>query len=249
MPDQTSAPFPRGPLPSGPSVAAHGLIGDLRSAALVATDSSIDWFCPERFDRPSGFGAILDPDRSGRWQITPATDDHRVAEFYFPDTNVLITRFMTDAGVVELQDLMPLVEGQRLVRRIECVRGEMELTCALAARFDHGRARHTVARREGGVTLSGEELTLTLLSDAPLSIEDGDVRLPRDVGGAVLDRRLAVRELGSARRRDLGVRGSERNHLFSRLMRWVGIERMIRIARRRGLPGDIVGWSAVRDEM
>ncbi len=61
-------------MPDGPSIAQHGLIGDLRTCALVGTDGTIDWFCAPRFDSPSVFGAILDPDRGGAWQLTPVCD-------------------------------------------------------------------------------------------------------------------------------------------------------------------------------
>ena len=64
-------------------IAAHGLIGDLRTAALVATDGTIDWFCPGRFDAPSVFAAILDPERGGHWQIAPVGEQPRVSQFYF----------------------------------------------------------------------------------------------------------------------------------------------------------------------
>ena len=61
--------------PPARSIAAHGLIGDLRTAALVATDGTIDWFCPTRFDAPSVFAAILDDERGGHWQIAPETGE------------------------------------------------------------------------------------------------------------------------------------------------------------------------------
>jgi len=45
------------------------------------------------------------------------------------------------------------------------------------------------------------------------------------------------------------VRGETRAFTTSRLMCWVALERAIRIARQRGLPGDIVAWSRARDEI
>ena len=55
-------------------IAQHGLIGDLRSCALVGTDGTIDWFCAPRFDSPSVFGSLLDPDSGGhlREPLEPA---------------------------------------------------------------------------------------------------------------------------------------------------------------------------------
>jgi GH15 family glucan-1,4-alpha-glucosidase len=156
-------------------IAAHGLIGDLRSAALVARDGTIDWFCPERFDGPSVFAAVLDRERGGHWRIAPAEAQPRIAQFYFPDSNVLVTRFMTSDGVVELQDLMPVSEHQRIVRRISCVRGRMRLASELRPRFDYARAEHRTRRRGERVVLSTDALKLTLLAGAPLRTEHGDV--------------------------------------------------------------------------
>lgn len=76
-------------------IADHGLIGDLRSCALVGVDGTIDWFCPTRFDAPSVFAAILDESEGGRWELAPAGGVTRNHQFYYPDTAVLITRFLT----------------------------------------------------------------------------------------------------------------------------------------------------------
>ncbi|MFE4646351.1 trehalase-like domain-containing protein, partial [Streptomyces sp. NPDC056730] len=73
-------------------IAEHGLIGDLRTAALVGTDGRIDWFCAPRFDAPSVFGSLLDAERGGSWDIRPVCQVSTHNPFYFPDTNILITR-------------------------------------------------------------------------------------------------------------------------------------------------------------
>ena len=162
-------------------IAAHGLIGDLRSAALVATDGTIDWFCPGRFDAPSVFASILDAQRGGDWRIAPVEESPRVSQFYFPDSNVLVTRFMTPDGVVELQDLMPVSEHQRIVRRVSCVRGRMRLHSALRARFDYARAPHRTRRNRDGVVLATDELKLTLFAGTGLTTDHGDVHAEIDV--------------------------------------------------------------------
>jgi GH15 family glucan-1,4-alpha-glucosidase len=128
-----------------PLIADHGLIGDLQTAALVATDGSVDWFCAPRFDSPSIFGALLDADRGGRFRVRPTADVFTSKQLYFPDTAVLITRFMTEAGVGEVVDFMPVIDGttvstrHRLVRMVRCVRGEMTFAVDIAPRFDYGR--------------------------------------------------------------------------------------------------------------
>ncbi|MBY0397489.1 MAG: hypothetical protein K2X91_13625, partial [Thermoleophilia bacterium] len=88
-------------------IEGYGLVGDLRTAALVGHDGSIDWFCPGRFDAPSLFGRILDADRGGSWRIAPARPCS-TKQMYLPDTAVLLTRFYTHSGVGEVTDLMPV---------------------------------------------------------------------------------------------------------------------------------------------
>src|SRR5438874_3860293 len=104
-------------------IAEHGIIGDLHTVALIDTDGTIDWYCCPRFDSPSVFGAILDKERGGFYRITYAGEDWVPKQLYFPDTNVLITRFLTSGGVGEVQDFMPIQEGaaqhrHRLIRRV-----------------------------------------------------------------------------------------------------------------------------------
>ncbi|MFI7277277.1 glycoside hydrolase family 15 protein [Streptomyces sp. NPDC049879] len=161
-------------------IAEHGVIGDLRTAALVGTDGRIDWFCAPRFDSPSVFGALLDPDKGGHWVIAPQCDVASRQQFYFPDTNILITRMLTEDGMVEVQDFMPVLRErdtghrQRLVRRVVSVRGGMRMRVEIAPRMDYGRGRHRVETRPGGLRFVGDSQTLTLLSDIPLHLRDTD---------------------------------------------------------------------------
>jgi GH15 family glucan-1,4-alpha-glucosidase len=167
---------PTGYLP----IAEHGVIGDLHSVALVGTDGTIDWYCPERFDAPSVFGAILDAQRGGYYRIAPARGSGTSKQLYFPDTNVLITRFFTDDGVAEVQDFMPVStpgapHRQRLIRRVMCVRGELAIRLELEPRFDYGRAEHETHAFEGGVVFHSPALSLALDSAAPLARTDRGV--------------------------------------------------------------------------
>ena len=162
-------------------IAEHGVIGDLHTVALVGTDGTIDWYCPLRFDSPSVFAAILDRRKGGRWRISPTSVEGTVKQLYFPDTNVLITRFLTPTGVGEVQDFMP-VEGavethrHRLVRRVLCVRGEMRFRIVVDPRFDYARAEHRTSLHETGAMFEAEGLTLALHSSVPLELtRDGAV--------------------------------------------------------------------------
>ena len=132
-------------------IAEHGVIGDLHTVALVGTDGTIDWYCPERFDAPSVFASILDADKGGYYRIAPAHSEYATKQLYFPDTNVLITRFLTPHGVGEVQDFMPIHRDpehrRQLLRRVIAVRGEMSFMLECRPRFDYGRATHTTLDR------------------------------------------------------------------------------------------------------
>ena len=159
-------------------ISAHGLIGDLRTAALVGVDGRIDWFCCPRFDAPSVFGAILDPD-GGHWTVAP-TVEAVGTQFYAPDSNVLITRFTGDAGVIEVTDGMPVLRArdpdhrQRIVRRVRAIRGRVPMRAAIVPRFDYGRATHRTEAAEQGhlVRFVGDALALALRSSVPLDVDD-----------------------------------------------------------------------------
>ncbi|MGU3653212.1 glycoside hydrolase family 15 protein [Mycolicibacterium sp. A43C] len=161
------------------AISQHGLIGDLRTCALVGADGTIDWFCAPRFDSASVFAAILDQDKGGSWQLTPCTDVTRTQQFYYPDTAVLITRFLTDDGVVEVHDFMPVLapdeedHRQRLVRRISGVRGTMRLQMRLDARPDYARQSCTAEYTGDGVLITGDGVRLGLIASTDLDIEDG----------------------------------------------------------------------------
>src|SRR4051812_20479302 len=156
-------------------IAEHGLIGDLSTVALVGTDGTIDWYCCPRFDSPSVFAAILDRQRGGRYRIAPALGLGTVKQLYFPDTNVLITRFLTPSGVGEVQDFMPIGPRQRLIRRVLCVRGEMTFRIEVEPRFDYGREEHEAVVHEHGAVFRAPSLTLALTSGIGLQVEGGDI--------------------------------------------------------------------------
>jgi len=87
----------------------HGIIGDLHTAALVGTDGTIDWLCLPAFDSPSVFASILDDERGGHFSLRPA-EYTRSQQLYLPDTDVLLTRFITPQGVAEVLAFMPIEE-------------------------------------------------------------------------------------------------------------------------------------------
>ncbi|MER5748786.1 glycoside hydrolase family 15 protein [Streptomyces sp. NPDC002088] len=151
-----------------PLIENHGLLGDLQTAALVTTDGSVDWLCLPRFDSPSVFGALLDKDKGGHCTVRPSHETYATKQLYLPDTAILVTRFMTEAGAGEVVDFMPvtgrtITPRHRLVRMLRCVRGSMTFEVAIAPRFDYGRKPHQLDITEHGavfVAQDGEKLTV-----------------------------------------------------------------------------------------
>jgi GH15 family glucan-1,4-alpha-glucosidase len=150
-----------------PNIADHGLIGDLQTAALVTTEGVIDWFCCPRFDSPSVFASLLDADKGGHFQIAPEETDYVTKQLYFPDSAVLVTRFMTPDGVGELVDFMPVLTGRatdrhRLVRIMRVPRGVIKFGMSLQPRFDYARAKHKTELSDHGATFTSDDMRLTV---------------------------------------------------------------------------------------
>ena len=151
-----------------PNISEHGLIGDLQTCALVTSDGTVDFFCCPRFDSPSVFASLLDADKGGYFSIKPASDGYVTKQLYFPNTAMLITRFMTKDGVGEVLDFMPVVEGEptdrhRLIRHLRVARGTMKFMLEIQPRFDYGRTGHKVEVSENGAVFradNGMQLTL-----------------------------------------------------------------------------------------
>src|SRR5580692_1243090 len=105
----------------------YGIIGALTTTALVSLSGSIDFMCFPRFDSPTIFASLLDSKRGGSFRIAPIRGVFRNRQRYFPDTNILLTRFMGEAGIADLSDFMAKhADGHHrsLVRRVKAVRGE-----------------------------------------------------------------------------------------------------------------------------
>jgi GH15 family glucan-1,4-alpha-glucosidase len=176
MDDAGAGPTGRPPRPRYLPIADHGLIGNLHSAALIATDGTVDWYCCPRFDSPSVFGAILDADQGGLFRIAPESDGWTSKQLYLPDTNILITRFLMPDGVGEVQDFMTppqtgLTEHRhRMIRRIVAVRGHVHFVVDVSPRFDYGRAHHDVTVTANGALFRSQELSLGVSAACPLEV-------------------------------------------------------------------------------
>ncbi|HTW65133.1 MAG TPA: glycoside hydrolase family 15 protein [Bryobacteraceae bacterium] len=159
----------------------YGIIGNLRTAALIAKTGSIDWLCFPHFDSPSIFGAILDQNKGGYFQISPTVEEISRKQVYWPDTNVLVTRFLAADGLGEIIDFMPLPESDAapaemgLIRRVRVVRGSMQFRLECVPAFNYGRDSHTMDIVSTGVHFCSPGLRLALASSVPLARRDNGV--------------------------------------------------------------------------
>jgi GH15 family glucan-1,4-alpha-glucosidase len=159
-------------------IADHGIIGDLHTVALVGADGTIDWYCCPAFDSPSVFASILDKKKGGHYRISPLEDDWTSKQLYFPDTNVLITRFFTPGGLGELQGFMPIARTgeerhrHQLIRRVLGVRGAVRFHLELQPRFNYARDSHETHQYEHGVVFESETLCLALQATKPIAYDE-----------------------------------------------------------------------------
>lgn len=156
----------------------YGLIGNMHTAALVGMDGSIDWMCIPHFDSPSVFAAILDDQKGGRFRISATGESINQKQHYWPNTNILITRFLHSDGIGEISDYMPIRDGgespaDQLVRRLRVVHGRMPFRVECRPAFDYARARHDTFINEHGARFDGPGLSLALIASVPLQ-RDGD---------------------------------------------------------------------------
>lgn len=160
----------------------YGLIGNMRTAALVGMDGSIDWLCLPHFDSTSVFAGLLDDRKGGRFKIAPIQNGVRHKQFYWPDSNVLVTRFLSPDGVGQVIDFMPVgLRGRDpsaypLVRRVQVVRGSMTFQLNCSPAFNYARDAHRTVLSDHGATFLSESLNLALVSPVPLKQDEGGVR-------------------------------------------------------------------------
>ena len=165
-----------------PPIGDYAFLSDCHSAALVDRGGSIDWWCAPRFDSPSLFGRLLDPD-AGHWVIRPV-EDFDVERAYVGSSLVLRSLLRTDAGEVALTDAAALVPGAHahdlgsrsphvLLRRVEAVRGSVTMEVDFSPRMEYGRTVPHLRPVSGGIAARGGPAKVTLHSPVPMRCERG----------------------------------------------------------------------------
>jgi len=175
------------------AIGDHGIIGDMETAALVASDATLDYLCWPSLDSPSLFADLLSPGNGGAFSIRPGLERPRNLQVYLPETNVLMTRWMAEDGSAEVVDLMPHPEVQgafrmnarSVVRRICVTRGEIEFKVVCDPRFDYAREIPVASLVDGGVRFAGRDLAVRLFASVPLECgaEGATARFTLKAGG------------------------------------------------------------------
>lgn len=153
----------------------YGIVGNMHTVALVGKNGSIDWLCFPHFDSPSVFAAILDHAKGGRFGICPSAEIVNKKQFYWPDTNVLVTRFFLRDAVGEIVDFMPVGRSKEghgyhhLIRRVTAVRGSVGFRMECLPAFNYARDGHRTEIEDWGARFCSPSLSLWLEASVPLS--------------------------------------------------------------------------------
>ncbi|MDQ8048773.1 glycoside hydrolase family 15 protein [Luteibacter sp.] len=178
MPRHTTPSESLNPVP-GRTIGEHGIVGNLDTTALVASDGTIDFMCWPHMDSPTVFAGLLDPEKGGEFTVTPDLSDARTIQLYVPETNILITRWMAEAGSVELTDFMPHPDTQPrvancLLRCIRVPRGKVVIRVRCRPRLAYARHVPEVSEYGDSVVFHDGPQSLRLAASVPLLIEEGE---------------------------------------------------------------------------
>jgi len=160
----------------------YGIVGNMHTVAFVGINGSIDWLCLPQFDSPSVFAGVLDDQKGGAFKICPTKQDITQKQFYWPDTNVLVTRFLSSEGVAEITDFMPVGGGRAgdqqrrsLIRSVHVDRGSMTFRLECRPAFNYARDEHEVELIDQGICFQSKTLSLCLTSRVALKRIDQGV--------------------------------------------------------------------------
>src|SRR5258705_3190146 len=137
-------------------------------------DGSIDWCCLPQFDSPSIFAAILDEHKGGFFK-TASLYEAQHKQMYLPESNVLLTRFLSHEGVGEVVDFMPVQapshgkKTHQIVRVVRAVRGAVRFRLECQPAFDYARRPHQVTLEGRGAVFEAPGMRFSLVSRFPLA--------------------------------------------------------------------------------
>ncbi|MGI4021681.1 MAG: glycoside hydrolase family 15 protein [Janthinobacterium lividum] len=160
----------------------YGIIGNLKTVALVSLTGSIDFMSFPCFDSPTIFASILDANLGGYFSVEPVMNNYKSKQLYIPGTAILLTRFFSEDGIVEIIDYMPLNKDKAnsistIVRKIKAIRGNITFKMKCAPRFDYARAGHKSELKDNQIIFSAENdenTKLRLIADVPLQLNNQD---------------------------------------------------------------------------
>jgi GH15 family glucan-1,4-alpha-glucosidase len=166
------------PVP-GRTIGEHGIVGNLDTAALVATDGTIDFMCWPHMDSPTVFAGLLDPDKGGEFTVEPELDHARTIQLYVPETNILMTRWMSEQGSVELTDFMPHPKIETrlpasLLRCLRVPRGKVTIRVRCRPRLDYARKVPRAEHYGESVVFHDGPMSLRLGASVPLTCGEGE---------------------------------------------------------------------------
>ncbi|WP_029285426.1 glycoside hydrolase family 15 protein [Pedobacter sp. R20-19] len=155
----------------------YGIIGNLKTVALVSLNGSIDFMCAPKFDSPSVFATMLDRQKGGFCAVEPDLKDFTTKQLYFPGTAILLTRFFSDTGIAELTDFMPISSRHNfstsaIVRQIKTIRGSIKFKFSCLPRFGYSESDYEITHKKDYIIFDcpKEELKIKVSADVPLTI-------------------------------------------------------------------------------
>jgi len=165
-------------------IESYGIIGNMKTVALVSLQGDVDFMCFPNFDSPTVFARLLDKENGGSFNVVPQLSEVRTKQLYMPGTAVLLTRFFSDEGISELTDYMPIEDFENpssicsIVRRIKTVRGKITYKVNCAPRFDYAKAAHQIDKTGKNeltfLAIHDGDSMVRLISDFPLKFKDQD---------------------------------------------------------------------------
>ncbi len=159
-----------------PPISDYAFISDSHSSALVSRAGSIDWCCMPRIDSASCFGRLLDWEKGGYCLIRPK-DAAKISRRYLDRTLILETCFWCEHGEMRMLDFFPMRKGgrhnpyQQILRILEGVRGEMEMTLECAPCFDYGAVRPWIRGKDDHFLAMGGQTGLLISGDYCFELE------------------------------------------------------------------------------